>query len=109
MALLVCLFGYLVFYRWDSKVNHGRTFGYWGEFNNTSNALASIPNIKVTHSWHNLDLTLEEFGFEIETNGHRVNLGFGENDPIRTMSERDAIASLKKQIEAELKLHATNQ
>jgi hypothetical protein len=79
------------FYWWDSAKNRGSEFGYWGEFNRTKNALASISGVALTHKWHNLDVTLEEFGFGLMTNGRAVNIGFSERDAVRTMSRKRAI------------------
>lgn len=58
--------------------------------------------MKITQNWHNKDLTLEEFGFNIQIDGHPVNLAFGENDPIRTMSRKMAIGALIKILHEEL-------
>jgi hypothetical protein len=99
IALVV---GFIVFYRWDSSRNRGYQWGYYGEFNSISNALASIPGVTVTQAWHNLDVTLEEFGFGITVTGQPVRLAFGETDTIREMSRDAAVVALKAQIAAEL-------
>jgi len=108
IALLVVLgifilpFGLYGFYWWDSAKNRGNEFGYWGDFNRTKNALASIPGVTLTRKWHNLDLTLEEFGFEVMTNGCRVNIWFGESYAVRNLSRRRAIPLLKEMIAEQL-------
>ena len=90
------------FYWWDGAKNRGSEFGYWGEFNRTKNALASIPGVTLTHKWHNLDVTLEEFGFSVTTNGRAVNIYFRERDAVRTLSRKRAIPILQEMIAREL-------
>src|SRR5689334_9915447 len=52
--------------RWDEPKNHGLSWGYWGEFNTVSKALAQVPGVTISQSWCNADfLALEEFGFDI--------------------------------------------
>ena len=51
-AVMVLFVGFVLWYRWDSGTNHGFQFGYYGEFNRVSNALASIPGVTITQSWH---------------------------------------------------------
>ena len=75
----------VLFYRWDSAANHGLQWGYWGDFNRTSSALASISGVKITEHWAHRDVFLEEFGFTLQMSGERVTLAFGESDPIRFM------------------------
>ena len=38
------------------------------------------------------DVSLDEFEFKIEIEGHSVNLALRENDPIRTMSHEKRAA-----------------
>ncbi len=102
LAVALILMVVIVWYRWDSTRNRGIEFGYYGEFNRVSNALASIPNVKVTESWHNLDVTLEEFGFDINIAGHAMHLAFGETDSIRKMSHDEMVAALKTRIATNL-------
>jgi hypothetical protein len=102
VGIFIFPFGFYGFYRWDSAKNRGNEFGYWGDFNRTKNALASIPGVTLTRKWHHLDLTLEEFGFEVMTNGCRVNVWFGESDEVRNLSRRRAIPVLKKMISERL-------
>lgn len=35
--------GFIGWYSWDSGRNRGFEFGYYGEYNSVSNALASLP------------------------------------------------------------------
>ena len=73
--------------RWDEAKNHGLGWGYWGEFNTVSNALAQVPDVTISRSWCNADfLALEEFGFDIISNGRPFSIGFEEKDPIRELS-----------------------
>ncbi len=95
---------YIVWNRWDVARNRGSEFGYYGEFNRVSNALASIPGVTITQAWHNLDLTLEEFGFGITFAGRPASLVFGERDPIREMSRAGAVAALNARINSELSI-----
>jgi sugar phosphate permease len=46
-AVFVVPLGLLSIYKWDSSKNRGAEFGYWGDFNRTSNALASIQGISI--------------------------------------------------------------
>jgi hypothetical protein len=77
----------VLWYRWDSGTNHGYCWGYWGQFNTVSNALAEIPGVKIVKSGCNADVTMEEFGFDITTaEGGQVHVWFSETDPIRKLS-----------------------
>jgi hypothetical protein len=93
---------FIVWYRWDSARNRGSEFGYYGEFNRVSNALASIPGVTITRAWQNRDVSLEEFGFSMSVTGRPVTLAFSETDPIREMSRNKAVAELKMRIATEL-------
>jgi len=94
--------GSIGWYRWDSSRNCGSEFGYYGEYNRVSNALASIPGVVITQHWHNLDVTLEEFGFDLTIARTPIRLFFGEKDTIRSMSREAAMAALKQRIAAEI-------
>ena len=86
-GLLGAIIGLISWERWDEPKNHGLSWGYWGEFNNVSNALAQIPGVTVSQAWYNADfLTLEEFGFVINSGGRSWRIGFEEKDPIRRLS-----------------------
>ena len=98
-GFVVALF---VWRRWDSGQNHGSSFGYYGEYNRVSNALVSIPGVVITQHWHNLDITLEEFGFDVTVTGRPVHLYFGEGDPVRKMSRATAAAAVRRRIDAQL-------
>ena len=83
--------------------NNGRESGYYGDFNRFSNALVSIPGVKVTNFWMNRDITLEEFGFDITTGrGEAVHFGIGERDPLRKMSRLELTEALKEEIAQQL-------
>ncbi len=96
------LIGLIGWYQWDSAQNRGSTFGYYGQYNRVSNALASVPRVTITSGWHNHDVTLEEFGFDIRVAGKPVRLLFSETDPIRRMNRDGAISALQLRIQAEL-------
>ena len=88
-AVVVLFVGFVLWCRWDSATNHGLQFGYYGDFNRVINALASIPGITVTHSWHNCDVTLEEFGFTAtKGSGEPLGIAVGEHDHIRSLFRR---------------------
>lgn len=98
----------IIWYRWDSGTNRGHEFGYYGEFNRVSNAVASIPGIVVTSAWYNGDITLEEFGFSLSVTGRPVSLDFSETDPVREMSRGAAARELTTRIKKELSVSNIN-
>ena len=60
----------------------------------------AIPGIRITNSWLNPDLTLEEFGFDVVTaTGDPVRIGFGERDPLRKFSRIQLTAALAAEIQ----------
>lgn len=95
-------------YGWDSGKNRGLRFGYYGEFNTVSNALAHLPDVHVLKSWHNADITLEEFGFDINRKGQPLKIAFDESDPIRKMSGADLEKALSQLVEKESMSQSTN-
>jgi hypothetical protein len=105
-VLILVLFGW---YRWDSSRNRSYEFGYYGEFNCVSNSLRSIPGVAVTRGWHNHDVSLEEFGFDVTVSNTPVRLGFEETDPIRKMKHDAAVTALKNLISAEIASSLTNK
>lgn len=93
----------IFYYRWDSGKNRGNTWGYYGEFNAVSNAIAKISGVTIRGSWHNADVTLEEFGFNLTTtDGQEFKLYFGESSRVRKLSEDKLNAALIKEIEKAL-------
>ncbi len=103
-AVFVVFVGFIRCYRWDSETNHGFTFGYHGEFNRVSNALASIPSTTITQVRENCDITLEEFGFTVTTeSGEPVRIAIGEHDRIRRLSGKPLVQAPKKEIETKTK------
>lgn len=102
VVLFLLIGGPIAWYRWDSAINRGSEYGYYGEFNRVSNALATIPTVTITQAWHNLDVSLEEFGFGVVVTGQPVRLFFSETDPIRTMKRDAATAALQKRIDMEI-------
>lgn len=104
LAVMIFLVGSMLWYRWDSRTNHGHQFGYYGEFNRVSNALASIPGITITRSWANCDLSLEEFGFTaINSAGIPVRIALEERDPIRSLSGKLLVQTLSAEVERQTK------
>ena len=101
---LVIFVSCILWYGWDSGTNHGYRFGYYGEFNRVSNALASIPGITITQAWANCDVTLEEFGFTATMgSGEPVRIAVGERDRIRSLSGDSLVLALKMEIEKKTK------
>jgi hypothetical protein len=101
-AVAVICVGFVVWYRWDSGRNHGYQFGYYGEFNRVSNALTAIPGITITQSWHNCDVTLEEFGFTATMgSGEPARIAVGEHDRIRSLSGDALVQALKTEIQTQ--------
>ena len=87
MVMVGVMLMLIFYYRWDSGRNRGHTYGYFGEFNTVSNALAKINGVTIQSSWHNADVTLEEFGFDYATADGRVRkISFGEKSPIRVLA-----------------------
>lgn len=91
--------GMIAFTLWDDDHNRGWTFGYYGEFNRTKTALEAIPGVVITRSGHNLDLTLEEFFFDVTWAGRTMQLFFQEGDPIRVMGHDEAVLALRRELE----------
>ena len=103
-AVLVAFVGFVLWYRWDSETNRGLKFGYYGEFNRVSNALASLPGITITQAWANCDVTLEEFGFTATTDsGEPVRIAVGERDRMRSLSGDALVQALKAEIQTQNK------
>src|SRR6266404_1105743 len=101
-AVVVLFVGFILWYRWDSGTNHGYRFGYYGDFDRVSNALASIPGITVTQTWANRDVTLEEFGFVATIrSGEPVRIAVGERDRIRSLSGETLVQALKTEIQTQ--------
>ena len=93
--------GYIFFYRWDIAKNRGYEFGYYGVFNRISHSIESIPSVSnVTTTAMNIDISLEEFGFEVDLkNGRSIKLFFQESDPIRSLTGEKLRAALEKLLE----------
>jgi len=99
-SVIGLFFALILLYRWDSDTNHGFQFGYYADFNRVSNALASIPDITVTQSWHNCDVTLEEFGFAATvSSGEPIRVAVGERDHIRSLAGDALVQALKAEIQ----------
>jgi hypothetical protein len=90
-------------YMVDSSQNRGWTFGYYGEFNRVSNALTRIPAVRIWEAAPNLDLSLEEFSFELKTtNQATIKLFFAQKDPVRKLKGAALQEALEKRVGAEL-------
>jgi hypothetical protein len=97
-ALVVLIVALIFWYRWDTARNRGHSWGYWGEFNAVSNALATVPGVTILSLWYNADVTLEEFGFDILVQSRQVKLVFGEKDPIRRLSGQNLQNALSQMV-----------
>jgi hypothetical protein len=105
-AFVVLFVVAVLWYRWDSGTNHGYSWGYWGQFNTVSNALANLPGVKIVKSGCNADVTMEEFGFDITTaEGRQVHVWFSETDPIRKLSRE----ALSKALAEKIRKESSNQ
>jgi hypothetical protein len=107
-AFILIIVAIFCWYGWDSGKNRGLRFGYYGEFNTVSNALARVPDVHILKSWYNDDITLEEFGFKIDQKGRPLDIFFGESDPIRRMSGSDLEKALSELVEKESASQTTN-
>lgn len=96
--MIVVPLGLISYYKWDSSVNRGSEFGYWGDFNRTSNALSSIPGLTIIRSWGNNDITLEEFSFDFKINDLKGHLFFEDHSPIRNMPRWKAQTLLQERV-----------
>lgn len=102
-ARYICFWGVFLLYKWDSKENRGFSFGYYGEFNTISNALKALPDVNITGSCYNDDVTLEEMLFTLRIGGEReIRIRIGETDSLRAMSGESLSSALRERIEKEL-------
>jgi hypothetical protein len=85
-AIYVCVVGVGLYSTWDGSKNRGYKFGYFGEFNRAKEALLGIPGVSVRGSYNNLDVGLEEFGFDADFRGQRLKIDIEESDPMRLLS-----------------------
>ena len=86
----------------DSSHNWGREFGYYEVYNRMRHLLQSLPGVSITREWHNHDIKLEEFEFDLSVNGRPVSLYFSEGDSIRTMPRDSARVELERWIGTKL-------
>jgi hypothetical protein len=107
-AITLAILGFLVWYAWDSRKNHGFTFGYYGQFNTMSNALASLPGVRITSATYNGDITLEGIFFEIDRGGRHLNIVIAEQDPVRRLSGAKLEKALSELVEKESAAQAVN-
>jgi hypothetical protein len=107
-ALILPVLALFCWYGWDSRTNRGLKFGYYGEFNTVSNALARLPNVRILKSGYNEDVSLEEFNFEIERDGRALEIFFSERNPIRRMSGTNLEKALSEMITEETAAHPPN-
>lgn len=110
LFLLISGLACIGLYRWDASRNRGYTFGYYGNFNRVSNALAGIPGIGISNSWANCDISMEEFGFNVTNReGNPIKIMIGEDNPIRKLSGEPLLLALKKEIEKQSSSSETNR
>ena len=100
LGVLIIAVSPLAYYRWDSRKNHGYTYGYYGEFNRVSNALAHVKGVTILVSGYNADISLEEFAFDLRLADGRTNhLYFSETNPIRKMSGQQLDRALEAEVQ----------
>ena len=107
-VILCFLIAIPLLYGWDAKKNRGFRFGYWGEFNRVKAVLENAPGMSITNTICNADISLEEFGFDLETDdGREISIFFEEADPDRGKSgealEKALWARIEKRLEVEQK------
>jgi hypothetical protein len=107
-AFILIIVALLCWYGWDSRKNHGLSFGYYGEFNTVSNALSRMTGVHILKSWYNADVSLEGFGFEITRNGRHLDIVFADGDPIRKKSGTDLEKALSEFVTKETTAQSTN-
>ena len=95
LGFFVLLFTFIAFYRWDSRVNKGHEYGYYGEVNAVSNALVRMDGVDIVECFINLDMFVEEFGFKVaDQEGREFWISFGEEDPARHLRGKELDAAL---------------
>lgn len=104
LLILVAL-GTLAVYRvhkfltWEHKNGRWYHYGYWDEYLNISNALATLPGVYILGTWCNEDLTLEEFGFYLKVDGtESIHIDFSEDDRTRSLTGEKLVAALRERI-----------
>jgi hypothetical protein len=107
-TIALTIVGFLVWYGWDSRKNHGFAFGYYGQFNTVSNAVAQLPGVRITYAGYNGDITLEEIFFEVDRDGRHLKIFISEQDPLRRMSGVNLEKALSELIEKESAAQAAN-
>jgi hypothetical protein len=98
-GIVLLFIGFVVWYRWDSKTNHGYKWGYWSQFNTVSNALANLSGVTILKAGANADVTMEEFGFEVlNSDGRQLHVWFSETDPVRKLSGKALTSALQDKL-----------
>ncbi len=65
------------------------SFGYDWEFNDVKECVERHSNLKLTNSWRHEDITLEDFGFYIQTaNGRNIKLDIHEGSKVRRSTDK---------------------
>jgi hypothetical protein len=88
VALLIAssALGAVFWLRWDSSINRGWDWGYFGDFNRVKYALLKIEGVQILDEYSNKDVTLEEFGFKVKTlKDGVVRIDISEEDGIRRL------------------------
>ena len=106
--IALAIIGFLCCYGWDSRTNHGFTFGYYGQFNTVSNTLARLPGIQITSVDYNPDITLEEIFIEVDRGGRHLKILISQQDPLRRLSGPNLEKALSELIEKESTAQAAN-
>ena len=107
-TIALVIIGFLCWHVWDSGKNRGFSFGYYGEFNTLSNALARLPGVHITYAGYHDDITLEGIFFEVDRDGRHLKIVISEQDPIRRLSGANLEKGLSELIEKESTVQAAN-
>ena len=107
LLLLLVLSG-PAFYLWEANRNRGFTWGYYGDFNTLSNALAGLPKVTISNSYHLEEIHgLELVTFDLIVAGQSTHLRFPQDDPIRELRATALTNALIQRI-AEQKSNLSN-
>lgn len=77
-------------------------FGYYGQFNQVQRIIRSLPGLKIVDHWQHHDISIEDFGFQIEkAGGERRWVHFYEKSPqMRLHADRDIEQFIRLQMQS---------
>lgn len=104
---LVFIYGFFVIYNWDADKNRGFYFGYYGQFNQTQDAIKGMPGVTIIDSWQHRDISLEDFGFTIRTKTKKATINFYENSPqIKIRNKEEIQQFVLKELGSNMKIQS---